>query len=51
MVREVAGGGAPMPGAFRSGADETAPADVTILKHGAPTDEAVAKEAKKGYGS
>jgi Kef-type K+ transport system membrane component KefB/nucleotide-binding universal stress UspA family protein len=33
----------------QKGADETAPADVTILKHGAPTDEAVAKEAKKGY--
>jgi K+:H+ antiporter len=33
----------------QKGADETAPADVTILKHDAPTDEAVAKEAKKGY--
>ena len=33
----------------QKGADETAPADVTIVKHDAPTDEAVAKEAKKGY--
>jgi Kef-type K+ transport system membrane component KefB/nucleotide-binding universal stress UspA family protein len=33
----------------QKGADETAPADVTIRKHDAPTDEAVAKEAKKGY--
>ena len=33
----------------QKGADETEPADVTIVKHDAPTDEAVAKEAKKGY--
>jgi K+:H+ antiporter len=33
----------------QKGADETAPADVTIVKHDAPTEEAVAKEAKKGY--
>ena len=33
----------------QKGADETAPADVTIRKHDTPTDEAVAKEAKKGY--
>src|SRR5262249_25648266 len=29
--------------------DEPAPVDVTIRKHHAPTGEAVAKEAKKGY--
>jgi Kef-type K+ transport system membrane component KefB/nucleotide-binding universal stress UspA family protein len=33
----------------QKGDDETTTADVTIRKHDAPTDEAVAKEAKKGY--
>src|SRR6516165_1896369 len=33
----------------QGGDDEPAPVDVTIRKHHAPTGEAVAKEAKKGY--
>jgi Kef-type K+ transport system membrane component KefB/nucleotide-binding universal stress UspA family protein len=33
----------------QGGDDESAPVDVTIRKHHAPTGEAVAKEAKKGY--
>jgi Kef-type K+ transport system membrane component KefB/nucleotide-binding universal stress UspA family protein len=33
----------------QSSEDERAPIDVTIRKHDAPTGEAVAKEAKKGY--
>src|SRR5262249_60619073 len=32
-----------------SGDDEPAPVDVTIRKHDAPSGEAVAKEAEKGY--
>jgi nucleotide-binding universal stress UspA family protein len=33
----------------QSGDDEPAPVDVTIRKHDAPSGEAVAKEAEKGY--